>query len=278
MQGAIATLGESNPLFVPLQKALRGARAKSKVPPVNERVEACKCFIERAKKRIVRTKAVLAKAHEQKLIFESELRDGEERLLQLQAELEAQPEFPGPSVVELQRRIDQLVQERDVLQANLPKKALPGVWMTDGVPSIPQGTPPMPEDQQDLEGWLSCRNCELQNVLEFGDGVTVGRVGALVAQGSARMAAFAQDVPMNGQAKSSLMSAMIDQADAKRSCIEATQMDGSQVRGIPDMVSEVSVGERFPTQVLEVGVQGIQPRNFWTIWNVSWILSQTMSL
>ena len=63
LQGAIAALGESNPLFAPLQEALRGARAKSKVAPVNERVEACKSFIERAKKRIVvRTEA--AKAHE----------------------------------------------------------------------------------------------------------------------------------------------------------------------------------------------------------------------
>ena len=35
--------------------------------------------------------------------------------------------------------------------------------------------------------------------------------------------------PMNGQAKSSLMSVLIDQADAKRRCIEATQTDGSQV-------------------------------------------------
>ena len=144
LQGAIVALGESNLVSVPLEEAIPGARAKSKVPAVNERVEACKCFIERAKKRIVRTEAVLAKAHEQKLIFESELRDGEARLLQLQAELEAQPELPGPSVVELQRRIDQLVQERDVLQANLLKKALPGVWMTDGIPPTLQETPPTP--------------------------------------------------------------------------------------------------------------------------------------
>ena len=75
---------------------------------------------------------------------------------------------------------------------------------------------------------VECR-CELRNALEFGDVATVGKVGALVAQGSARMAAFAQDIPMNGQAKSSLMSVLIDQADAKRRCIEATQTDGSQV-------------------------------------------------
>ena len=86
---------------------------------------------------------MIAKAHEQKLIFD-ELREGEARLLQLQAESEAQPEPLGPSVTELQRRIDQLIQERDALQANPQKTALPGVRMTDGIPPIVQEAPPMP--------------------------------------------------------------------------------------------------------------------------------------
>ena len=62
LQGAIAALGEGNPLSAPLQAALRSARTKSKVLPVNERVEACKGFLERAKKRLFRTEAVIAKA------------------------------------------------------------------------------------------------------------------------------------------------------------------------------------------------------------------------
>ena len=81
LEGAIAALGEGNPLSAPLQAALRSARTKSKVLPVNERVEACKGFLERAKKRLVRTEAVIAKAHEQKMLFEAELREGEARLL-----------------------------------------------------------------------------------------------------------------------------------------------------------------------------------------------------
>ena len=43
------------------------------------------------------------------------------------------------------------------------------------------------------------------------------------------MATFVPDVPMDGQAKYSLMSALIDQAEAKRRCIDTTQTDGSQV-------------------------------------------------
>ena len=163
----------------------------------------------------------------QKAIFESELRDGEARLAQLQFLSEAQQEQPaGPSVVELQRRIDQLVQECDALKANPTRKELPGVW-TDGVPPILQEVIAIPGDRQDLEAWLSWRNCELRNALEFGDAATVAR--------SAKMATFAQDVPMHGQVKSSMMAALIDQADAKRRCVEATRLDGS-VSGIPATV------------------------------------------
>ena len=93
--GAIAELGESNPHSTPLKEALRVARAKS-ILPVNERIEACKSFIEKARKPLVRTEAVLEE------IFESELRVCEARLAQLQSVSATQPEQPaGPSVVEL---------------------------------------------------------------------------------------------------------------------------------------------------------------------------------
>ena len=86
----------------------------------------------------------------------------------------------------------------------------------------------MPEDRQDLEGWLGCRNCELRNALEFGDVATVGKVGALVAQGSARMVAFAQDIPMN--AREIFSDVHSDRSGSpKRGGIEATQTNGSQV-------------------------------------------------
>ena len=97
---------------------------------MNERIEACKSFIERAE-RFVRTEAVIAKAQEQKAIFETELQDGEARLAQLQSLSEEQREQPvGPSVVELQRRIDQLVQEHDAVTH--PRKELPGVRSDGG--------------------------------------------------------------------------------------------------------------------------------------------------
>ena len=92
-----------------------------------------------------------------KTIFERELREGEARL-QLQALSEREQQV-GPFVEELQRRIEHLVQECDALKVNPPRKVLPGVWMTDGVPPPLQEVPPIPSDQQDLEAWL--------NALEF---------------------------------------------------------------------------------------------------------------
>ena len=77
---------------------------------------------------------------------------------------------------------------------------------------------------QDIEGWLSNRNCELRNAFNFGDSATVARVGALVAQGSAQLASLVQGMQpvCDGQARSSVMAALIDQADAKRRCVERT--------------------------------------------------------
>ena len=118
-------------------EALHVARVESKVLPASERIEECKNFIERAKKRLTRTEAMIARAHKQKSIFESKLWDGEAKLLQLQSEFEARQEPVGRSVADLQRKIDQVVQERDALKVN--SKQLPQVWTTDGVSCRPLG-------------------------------------------------------------------------------------------------------------------------------------------
>ena len=74
-------------------------------------------------------------------------------------------------------------------------------------------------DLQELQGWLSARNCELRNALEFGDTTTIAKVGALVGQGTAAMGSFAAAGSLDGASRSTLMSAVIDQAEAKRRCL-----------------------------------------------------------
>ena len=144
---------------------------------MGKRIEVCREFIERAKKRLCRTEAVIARAHEQKKVFETEV------LKELESEAVPVPEPVTPVISDLQRQIDILVRERDLLKAAVsPKK--PGVWMADGQPVLEE-IPPCPPQMCKMAGWLSSRNCELRNSLEFGDRATIARVGALVAQGSA---------------------------------------------------------------------------------------------
>ena len=72
---------------------------------------------------------------------------------------------------------------------------------------------------QDIEGWLSNRNCELRNALEFG--LSHSRhVGGFGGTGSAQLASVVHGMQPagDGQAQSSVMAALIDQADAKRRC------------------------------------------------------------
>ena len=43
-----------------------------------------------------------------------------------------------------------------------------GQWCADGPPSV-KDVPPIPQDCAELEGWISDRNCDLRNALEFGN-------------------------------------------------------------------------------------------------------------
>ena len=88
---------------------------RSKVAPFQERLDSCRQFIERAKKRMIRVDEVITRAVEQKEIFEEEVAQAEERLVLLQAEAVATtPVIPEPDQVkELQTQIDVLVRERE---------------------------------------------------------------------------------------------------------------------------------------------------------------------
>ena len=217
LQGGIGALGGG--MSAPLQAALRSARAKSKVIPVNERIEACKSFIERKD----------GSRDCQSPRTESNFRD---RIAGWRSTVGTVAIFVrgaagspvGPSVVELQRRIDQLVQENDE-------------W-TDGVP---------PNLQESLShsgrptGFGSIV-AVIANCGVLGDAATMARVGGLVAQGSAKMATFAQDVPTHGQGKSSMMAALIDHSVPTVTPITPTQW--YRERNVPgeDAHSGISLG------------------------------------
>ena len=168
-----------------------------------------------------RVEAVISRALEQKVVFETEVKEGEARLQQLEESHSVRNEEATASVTELQRRTDDLTRERDSLRTATPK-VLPGMWMADG---------PM-SSVQDVEGWLSNRNCELRNVLEFGDSVTVARVGLWWHRGQLKLASLVQGMQVgDGQARSSVMAVLIDQAEAKRRCVEVVPSTLGNHRG-----------------------------------------------
>ena len=110
LEAAIGVLGENNIHAKSLHEALRVARNKMKLPPIQEQVEFCKSFLERARKRVLRAQAVIDSATEQKAVYEKEVADGELRLEALQAQGTNPPPPAVSSLVsELQHKIDILV-------------------------------------------------------------------------------------------------------------------------------------------------------------------------
>ena len=140
LENAIQVLGETNPHAQPLVEALRVARAKTTVPPLQERIQSCKTFLERARRRVARAESVIARAIEQKEIYVKEVSEGESRLQTLMSEEVSVPAHVSvpPDVQELQRHIDELRRERDLwraAQTQIPREPQ-GMWCADGPPSV----------------------------------------------------------------------------------------------------------------------------------------------
>ena len=57
LKAAIAALGDSTAHAIPLKEALQVAQTRASVRPVEERVESCKFFLERAKKCVERAES-----------------------------------------------------------------------------------------------------------------------------------------------------------------------------------------------------------------------------
>ena len=178
----------------------------------------------------------------------SEVAQAEQRLVLLQAEAVATTRavVPEPAQVkELQTQIDLLVRERDALKSATGRQVGGGegnaTWIGSGPPCV-ENIPPMPTfDLQDLEREMCDRNCDLRNAMEFGDSSLISKIGGLVGQGAGQVEILSRDVSMDGRSKSSLMSTLIETADAKRRCV------------IPGIVARVSDD---PSSIRVSGSQG----------------------
>ena len=103
-------------------------------------------------------------------------------------------------------------------------KSLQGEWISDGATDLAK-VPPMPSDLQDLEGWLSNRNCELRNALEHGDATSIAKLGTLLSQGAALLASITRRTC--GRDVQVVQDVLID-----RRCRFETQMFGECVIGV----------------------------------------------
>ena len=143
-------------------------------------------------------------------------------------------------------QIDELVRERDMLRATHSREP-PGVWCAGGPPRV-QDIPPMPANLLELEGWISERNCDMRNALEFGDSNTVVKVGALLSQGTAQLASISRDVQMGRVVE--IFTDRIDPRGVGRK--EKTRAGGSQ----PAVGIAVNVGE--PRLRARYGLRGVR--------------------
>ena len=83
-------------------------------------------------------------------------------------------------------------------------------WAGDG-PRVVDNVPPLPFHAEDVERWISDRNCELRNALEIGDATVVSQKEVLLARGVVKfsiLSGASTDVTMGfeGQSRSSMIS------------------------------------------------------------------------
>ena len=107
LEAAIGVLGETNSHAQLLLNALRVAKSRSKLPPVEERVEACNTFLERARRRVICSE-VITRAQEQKAVFVAEVEDAREGWHCCNRKHHhADPSVPFLEFGELQRQVEE---------------------------------------------------------------------------------------------------------------------------------------------------------------------------
>ena len=195
LQKALDALGNlGGPEVDAIKRSLKKAQEIARERPVGVLVKECKEFIDRSTKRITK----------------------------LKAELDAETVL---QVVNLQQMVNQLQAERDALSQELRRSRAPKdktSWAGEAPPDL-SSIPPVPDDHQAIVEWMTARNRDLRNALEFGTADVISQVSIMLAQGATKLAAQRGALvlhPMDVQSLGSSMVALIHEADAKRRCLE----------------------------------------------------------
>ena len=217
LEAALRAMGDCDgPEVATLKSSLQKARAASRSKPIQDQIAETAAFISRAQKRL----SVLEeeRVREQELLDKALLR--QERLRrELESEREEQPcTVPDVSAQlhRLEATVAEMMKERDDLRQKVEGRR--GVWMANEPPDVDR-VPPIPSQEQHIYGWLSSRNCEARNALEFGDHRTVSKLSSLLAEGCGRLASLGATESMDTSSRSDLMAVLITDGDAKRRCL-----------------------------------------------------------
>ena len=164
-------LGDSNRFVGLLKEAPEAGQARSKVKPVADRVESCKLFIARAQRRDM-CRRVIKRVQDERCTWRRSRRP---RLLSLVAH---------PPTVVVPKQIEELVRQRDLLRqgfsTRVPKD---GLGVRRQHPRFDLGAPHACRSTR-FGALMSNRNCEMRNVLEFGDASSIAQIGTLLSQGA----------------------------------------------------------------------------------------------
>ena len=190
LKAAIAALGDSTAYANPLKEALRVGQPRASIRPVEERVESCKLFLERARKRVERAQAFVDRGSGTESSVRGRGGRGRSEVREtLGRGGHCRCSYSCLSAGDRTSGTDQCVcvgTRRSACSPSDPWNPQRSSRYVDGRPSpVSRTSHPMPtSDMQDLAGWMSQRNCELRNAMEFGDHLLVAKIGSLVGQGA----------------------------------------------------------------------------------------------
>ena len=195
LEKALEVLGDTEgPVYEAMQAELKRAKSAAQLQPASVRLEQCRSFIERAKKRISDLEA-------EKAIQEAELKEAEVRLVRLEAEVAAplpqatvqlaqEVRTDSAQVQFLQQMVNKLQEEKDALAEELHGPVeRPRVRQRVSPSHIPEVVPPMPTlIPHDLSNWILDRHSDLQEAMSAGDIKQVLELTSLQSQGAEKLA------------------------------------------------------------------------------------------
>ena len=184
--------------LIPLQEALKKAKAQAATPPLADRVSASEMYVARKKKRLEEAEEEILEAIKRRDVLKAEVVAGVERLAGLKAEVTRAASVPmpvptdvgvGDEIAHLKARLAAAEEERDAALRSNSSKRQATMPRTSGVRTRTDRIPPRPSlVPAELSQWLLDRQSDLQETLELGGPPDlVLQLTSMLSDGAVRM-------------------------------------------------------------------------------------------